>query len=686
MRKSMLAAMLSIGSMAIAQDSLMHFKLEEVSIISSRAKENDAVSQTTIHIAEFETEDFGQDAALLLEKLSPSIISFSDAGTNFGNYQSFRLRGMDQSRINVTMNGIPLNDMLDQGVFFSNVADFNNSMQSVQVQRGVGTSGNGVSSYAGSVNYQSINLQKEKPEANLRLSTGSFASLGLSAEAHTGKRKDNFAAYVRASRMSSEGYKYYSGSNSHSFFFSGGYLGGKHQLKMTAFSGKTQNHQSYLPVLKSDIDRDPRTNYNSANDKDDFEQDLAQLQYTYLLKSSLILDANMYYTGARGFFPFDIGGGTQFNYGIRNNQYGLAANLHKYGQDWEVHGGIHGYVFNRQNETNISPDFSFPYYKDKSTKNEISAFVKGEKQLNNLTFFADLQVRNVTMAFESDSLLIYTGEKNAERTFLFFNPKIGLSYRIDAKNDVYASFGRTGREPTRTDIFLGASDAVYAFNAASIAEPDSVQAEFVNDFELGFRHASNKLRLAINGFYMDFQNEISAVGGLAQNSYFVIRQNVASSQRYGVEFNAEYEFESGLTLSLMTTYLQSNVDVFNNGFVETRNRQHVFAPNWIVQPQVSYTIKEKVTLGFNGRYLSKSYMELSNNSDYTIPESLVLNAFVNADINRSISVGLFVNNITNALYFTDGAPVDSDFDGNPEGPGYRVQAPRNVFAKVNFRF
>ena len=224
MRHSILMALILASTVAFAQDSLRNIKLDEVYVIGVRARSEDPVTKLNINRAQIERIDYGQDASLHLQTLSPSIVTYSDAGSNFGNYMSFRLRGMDQDRVNVSLNGVPLNDMLDQGVYFSNFADFSNSIESVQIQRGVGTSANGISSYAGSINYESISLYKEEASSQIRFSGGSFGSLGISAEAMTGKSEKGFSAYARASRLRSQGFKDYSGSDAHSFFFSGGYL------------------------------------------------------------------------------------------------------------------------------------------------------------------------------------------------------------------------------------------------------------------------------------------------------------------------------------------------------------------------------------------------------------------------------------------------------------------------------
>jgi iron complex outermembrane receptor protein len=676
MRKSILILGMSMATLfANAQetkDSLQTIDLDEVYVIGVRTAEDAPVSQSTIRKAELEQIDIGQDAALHLERLSPSVVTYSDAGTNFGNYVSFRLRGMAQDRINVTLNGVPLNDMMDQGVYFSNFADFSNSIESVQVQRGVGTSTNGTSSYAGSINYESISLYKEKPKAELRLTGGSFGSLGVSAEASSGKSEKGFSAYARASRLRSNGFKDYSGSDAHSFFFSGGYLGEKHVVKFTGFMGKTQNHQSYVYVLEDDIKDNPERNNNNPNDVDDFEQDMAQLQYTYIVNSRLSINNTFYYSGARGFFPFAYPDSdttiVQENYGIENNQYGILSNAHYSKAGFDLDAGWHFYTFDRRNTFSVSPNFLFPSGNDKSFKDEASVFLKARKHFPgiNLTVFGDIQLRYVDMRFEIPGDIT-----TAEESYTFINPRLGVTYDLSWNQNIYASFGRTGREPTRIDFFS---------NTFNMSE------EYVNDFEFGYRFNDSKLKLSANLFYMDFENEIAEIGGVIQNTYFERRQNVASSQRYGFELESQYAILKNLRIGLLSTYMMTNVDeVTLNGNTKT-NVEQVLSPNLIITPEIQYTLLDRLTVNVNGRYLSEAYAEIFNNPDFIIPSSFILNAGIDYRVSENISASVFVNNITDELYFTDGAPVDQDFDGTPEGVGFRVQAPRNVFARLSLSF
>ncbi|MBC6425647.1 MAG: TonB-dependent receptor [Ekhidna sp.] len=687
MRILSLAALMLLWNLSFGQDSLKTVRLEEVAITVERADDTAPVSQVTISRQEIRTFDLGQNPMVTFEKLSPSIISYSDAGSGFGNYNQIRLRGMDQSRISMTLNGVPLNDMVDQATFFSNFTDFASSMQSVQIQRGAGISSHGTASYAGSMSFESINLGRQDSYGGFGITGGSFSSLRINAEGGTGRTANNYSIYARVSRTVSEGYKRHSGSNAHSLFFSNAKFFDNSVLKFTALAGKTQNDQAYLPVLLSDIQTDPRTNYFDTDDTDDFEQEVLQLQYITFLNENLNWNTSAYYNGSRGFFPFTFG--DQLIFSVINDQFGMFSNLSYQGEGISIAGGIHGYVMNRKNEDSVAPNLSQPTYEDETDKNEISTFAKVSYHFTDkLTGTVDLQVRSVVSTYTSDSLLLYAGDAEAERSDFFLNPKIGLSYQLNESSNVYASFGRTGREPARADLLVdpGSFSFINAANYTAFTDEGVFKSEYVNDFEFGYQFANEIFQVTINGFYMSFEDEIAAVGGLAGTSYFPVRQNVESSTRSGIELDLNYNAPDNLFFSLVSTYMQTNVDEFTDGSETFTNVNHAFAPDFQLMPSVEWLPLKSLKIGLDARYVSESYLELSNDPLLILPSYFVANGNIRWNISENIELGFWFNNIFNELYFTDGAPVDAEFDGVVEGPGYRIQPPRNFLASLKVRF
>ena len=677
--------------------------LEEVVIRAIRADEQTPVTQTTVDQEAIESIYVGQDALFALEELTPSILAYSESGTNLSNYGQMRLRGIDQTRINITLNGAPLNDMIDQGVFFSNFTDFGNSIASVQVQRGVGTSTNGTSSYAGSINFESVSLNDSVPSTEIQLTGGSFNTLRASGEVKTGLLKNHTAFYGRFSRTQSDGYRDHTSTQSYSFFFSGGYFGEKDLLKITGFTGRSQNGLAYSAVALPDIQDNPRTNYQPEGDIDDFGQSLVQLEYTRFVNTATSWVSSLYYGSAGGDFPagytvqdstFSVVGGdttfstadrfAQINYPLFNDHYGLMSYINytaPRGQ-LELNGGIHVYTFRRENIEAVIPNNATPYYQDRSRKDEVSAFGKASYHWNRLLFFGDLQVRSVTLRLVPDEIFLGQSVSIPDRRFTFFNPKVGVTYLLNEQTDFYASYGRSGREPTRYDI-LGAAQ-INEFNLTSVQDTRSVKPEYVNDFEVGARLRTNRLTGQANLFYMQFTNEIAPIGQSIPEGFVQLRENIASSYRRGVEVVWQYQLLPTLTFDGSATFMQSNIKAFSpDGENQTyRNVQPIISPNWITNGTLQYSASP-FTIGLSGRYVSESYLEPTNQPDLTVPSFFILDAQASVHFLEHCDLSLHANNLLNKEYYTFGQPVAV---GNTTVPGYFVQAPLNFYAMLRLRF
>lgn len=669
------------------QDSLKAAQLEEVSVSAIRAAKDAPVAQVTVGLKTIQENFNGQDGAFLLERLSPSLVTYSESGTNFSNYGQMRLRGIDQTRINITLNGVPLNDMIDQGVFFSNFTDFGNSIQSVQIQRGVGTSSNGVASYAGSVNFQSLSLLQSAPSAELQFTGGSFNTLRASAEVSTGLLENRTAFYARMSRLQSDGFRDHSGTASNSLFFSGGYFGDEHALKFTAFAGNTKNDLAYVPVSLADIENDPRTNYVLEQDIDDFSQYLFQLQHTWRMKSNLAWNNTFYYGGAGGDFPYTyqdsaaVGNFTAINYPLYNDHIGWISNLSlSDAQLGQFNFGAHIYNFQRTNIEYFEPNRPNPYYEDRSTKNEYALFTKWQKGWGPFQIYADVQVRQVQLGFDGDTDFLGEEANIPVRDYLFVNPKAGLSYRIQSNWQVYASFGRSGREPTRTDI-LG-SVQLNSGNLAQARDVNAVDPEFVNDLEFGTRYSHKGLNVDANFFYMSFENEIAPIGAYIPQGFYQIYLNQESSFRRGVELMAQYSFLNNFRISTQFAYLDARISTYSPAglTVTYEDIRPILSPELNLSLQLDYNLSERFHISVRGRYLSEQFMELSNDPSLVVPASFIMDLMANWTFYKKHSLGIQVNNLTDELYYTYGAP-DFNF-----GPAYLVQAPINLYATLRLVF
>jgi iron complex outermembrane receptor protein len=667
-------------------EDTLAMELEEINISAVRALPDEPVTATTIYQKSIEKNFQGQDGAFLLERLSPAIVTYSESGTSLSNYGQMRLRGIDQTRINITLNGVPLNDMIDQGVFFSNIIDFGNSLQSVQVQRGVGTSTNGVASYAGSVNFESPSLTGSHPYSNIELTGGSFNTFRASAEVGTGLQDNSTSFYARVSHIQSDGYRRHTGTEANSIFFSGGYFGNKHSLKFTGLAGRSQNELAYIPVDLADIQRDPRTNYVSENDIDDFGQWLTQLQHTWRFTDRQFLSTTLYYGGAGGDFPAgftDSTGFVQINYPLYNNHYGLISNYSLRTEDLRsrFNFGVHAYTFRRQNVEYVIPNRMDPYYDDRSQKDEISVFGKWNRNFGNFQVLADVQVRAVSLSLSPDEAFLGQSVAVPDRDYLFINPKLGMSYDLNQDWQVYASFGRSGREPTRFDI-LG-STQINTANIDNVLNTNSIDPEFVNDFEAGVRWRSENISLQANAFYMQFENEIAPIGVYIPEAFVQIYKNQESSYRLGGELELNWQVLERLNLNTQFAALRARISAYQpeNMDVIYEDVTPILSPDLNMRLGATYQVLKTLWVSGEYRYLSSSFLELTNQSELMVPSSSIFNMTISWQFWKEHEFRIQLNNLSDALYYTYGAPGSTGAE-----PAYFVQPPRHIYATLNLRF
>lgn len=665
-----------------------NYSLEEVIIESVRATD-DPIAYSNVSRKEIKEAYNGEQPIFILEEATPSIYTYSESGTRLANYGNLRLRGIDQQRINMTLNGIPLNDMVDHGVFFSNFTDIGNSIESMQVQRGVGTSTNGVASYAGSINFESINLRNNPAGGSVEVGLGSFNSRRFNASASTGMVNDKWAAYTSFSRLYSDGFRDNTFTDAYSFFLSVGYFGEKDFIKINAFDANSKNGLGYGPVLEADLLNDPTTNYLNENDEDDFGQQLIQLQHTHLFSDELSITSSIYYGSAGGDFlytyPDGDGGFDQINYPLYNDHYGVMSNaFFTPNEALEFSAGVHAYTFKRVNEESTGPDFANPYYRDETVKDEISAFAKAKVSFGDLSLFGDIQVRSTNMTLAPDYGFIGVAQQgDIAKHWTFINPKIGVNYHWDLKWEAYASFGRTGREPTRVDILGG-----FQLNASNLdlARSDAFEPEFVNDLETGFRYTGQMLALNINYFYMDFENEIAPYGEVIAFGVQK-RTNIKDSYRTGVELDGTYHLTEQLKLTSSITYMTSQIKQLED---ETSGEtltdvSAILTPEWTYSASLAYKPVDGLGFTFSGRGISESYMDISNDEAYVLPAYFVTAFRVNYTY-KVATLSLEANNLFDDAYYTNGSPVDVDFDGAIDGPGYYINAGRNYFATLKVKF
>jgi iron complex outermembrane recepter protein len=633
--------------------------LQEVNIVY-QATRLTPVTFLQLTKSELSAKHYGQEPSFILSG-TPSITVYSDAGSTQG-YSYFRLRGIDQTRVNMTLDGMPLNEPEDQGAYFSNYPDILSSVGSIQVQRGVGTTKNGNASYGGSVQLTSPSLFGP---TRLQVSTGygSFNSFRANAEYNSGI-KNNKGLYVRASHQDSDGYKHRSANNAQSVFISSGLFAGNMAWKIKAMAGNQRNQMAWLGVSEPEIAANPRTNAN-ANEDDRFSQGLLQLQHTWSLSKLGTLNSSLYYNFLDGNYDFDYNNflgqpssGELYNYAFRSNFVGFFSNYSLSSEKLTWTTGLHANAYNRRHTG--SEKSLGQLYRNRGFKDELSVFSKMEYSLQRLLLYADLQYR--VACFD------YAGSLPFEQLkWQFLNPRAGLSYTLNPATVVYYNIGMTGREPTRNDIFGGEDDLLADDTGAPLLANTSP--EQVVDQEMGIRHQTEKLKVNANLFYMDFSNEIVLNGNFGPNG-LALTNKVDNSVRAGAELNATYSFSKKLSTTNNSSFTHSRIMEQEVTF------SPILTPPVIINQEVAYT-HSRITLALAARYQSQSYIDFANSA--AVADYFLLNARAHLTLKRW-ELALYMNNLTNTRYFNNGY---IDFDGTKK---LFVQAPANLFASVKYSF
>ncbi len=623
----------------------------------------------------------------------------SDAGNGVG-YTGIRVRGSDATRVNVTINGIPYNDSESHGTFWVNMPDFASSLQSVQLQRGVGTSTNGSGAFGASLNMLTDSYS-EKASGEISNSFGSFNTRKNTVKFSTGLLNDHFEIAGRVSNLQSDGYIDRASSDLKSYFLQGTYVGKTTLIKALAFGGNEKTYQSWNGIDGETLLTN-RT-FNSAgiytdelgqtrfydNETDNYQQDHYQLHWNEKLSTNWNTNLAFHYTKGKGYYenykedadfndygliPLSINGrtinttdlirqkwldndfyGTTFSANYRSNQldFIFGGSYNKY--EGDHFGKVIWARFASQSEQGDR------YYDDKATKTEATAFAKANYQVDEKwSLFGDLQIRNVhyqANAYE-------TGLVND--TFFFFNPKAGLIYTINSKNNLYFSYARANREPNRTDY-----------------ESGNIKPEKLNDFELGWRYLSDKIQWNTNLYYMAYQDQLILTGTLDDVGN-PIRSNSEKSYRFGLEMDANIEISKEISLRPnLTLSSNKNVDLAVNGhYFGTKDIS--YSPSVIAGNSLIYKPTESLQIIWLQKYVGQQYM---NNIE--LPEAKLADYFIN-DLNisyeikpksvfKSIIFKGLVNNILDKKYISNGYMWDIY-------PYYYPQAGTNILAGITLKF
>ena len=655
-------------------DSTRAQRLERVMISAVRGAGDAPISQKTLTSADLQPRYFGQDVPLLLQGAAPSLTSYAETG-NYWGYSYIRLRGIDQSRINLTLDGIPLNDPEDQVLYFADFPDLANSLRSVQVQRGVGTSSNGTAAYAGSINMETIPLAASPRAGQVQLAGGSFGSRRYSGEYQSGLLPNRFAFYVRGSSLHSDGYRYHSGVEGKSVFVSAGYFGDHDILKFTATNGTMRDTMAYLAVPVADLDTNRRVNPLTERERDGFGERLTSLAYTRLLTPSSSLSITGYRIANSGDYDVQLDSLDQFN--LNATWGGVTGDLAIHHERFRLDLGGNASNYARHHFAFQHPDLANPLYYNTGHKQELSGFAKLAYTAGAATLFGDLQLRRAEFRYTPDKNA-GIGEQSIDWSFA--NPKVGVTYATSHATSLYAFYGSNTREPARSDMFAG-FDNLDTSNVAFVGDLSRVRPETVHDLEIGATHRGATFDVQANLYSMNFRNEIAPIGQL---SYIgtPLRQNVGASYRRGIEADLTYRGIRRLLLNANASASTNRIRSYTDATGDTPMTYHdvapLLTPRFTSFERAAFAATPHSWLALEARYTSRSFLQNTGDPRFVLPAALALDATASwhAGPYELVVRG---NNITNSRKYGSGyASGGVSY--------YYVLPPRNLFVEVKAGF
>ena len=698
------------GPFYLAQSTQDTLKIHEIESVNFTKRL--PVSKEIINVEkDLGNKNLGQDLPILL-KNQTSVISTSDAGNGVG-YTGFRIRGVGGNGINVMMNGIPYNDSESQGTFFVNVPDLTSSASQIVIQRGVGTSSNGVSAFGASVNVISKNPE-EKFYVKSDNSYGSFNTYKYSAEIGSGKFwKDRLSLMGRYTKIHSDGYIDRAFSDLDSYNFTALFEENQTKIRVMAFGGKEKTYQAWNGIDKATWETNPKYNYSGAiydvnwenivgfydNETDNYRQNHYQLLWEQRFNYKWNLETTLHYTRGKGYYenykrvdetdvdathysnynlPVQIVGGSPVEITdfirkkwLDNDFYGVVSTLYGKFENLDLNFGLVGNQYYGRHFGNVTGVY-FPqideheYYRNRSVKNEVAGFAKFIVTKNRFEFFGDLQLRNINY----DTKIVQQGDDegvNLDKKWTFFNPKAGINYKIPA-GKIFISVAIAHREPNRDDLF---------------ANPQT-EAEKLYDFEAGIEKKAGKVSFTGNLYYMNYENQL-VLNGQINNVGEFIRVNSGQSNRMGIELGALAQLSEKVNLSGNLTLSKNENKSFKNetseGIEILGDTPISFSPNFIGNLSMNYIPNKKLSFGIQNQYVGKQFLDNTNNENLQLKDYWLtdFNAKYTLKIQKTeIDFKFLLNNIFNKKYVNNGYVY--------EGPVYFSQAGTNFMFGMSIKF
>ncbi|MGH1388496.1 TonB-dependent receptor [Kordia sp.] len=695
--------------------------LDAVLISAVRVNADSPITYSNLEKEEIQERNLGQDVPVLMNFM-PSVVTTSDAGAGVG-YTGIRVRGSDATRVNVTINGIPYNDAESQGTFWVNMPDLASSTESIQLQRGVGTSTNGSGAFGASLSLLT-DAASEKANGEISNSFGSFNTRKHTVKFSTGKVAENFELAGRLSKIKSDGYIDRASSDLSAYFLQGSYVTENTLIKALAFGGHEITYQAWNGIDRGTLETDRTFNPSGQftdengnvrfhdNEVDNYRQDHYQFHWNEKVSENWTTNLGLNYTQGRGFFeqykedePFDEYGfeeivinGTTINETdlirrrwLDNDFYVVNANANYKKNNLDMDFGAFLGVYEGDHFGEViwarfasDSEIRDRYYDGTGKKNELSFFTKATVRVNDkVSLFGDLQLR--TVSYKTSGINSDLVPFNIDEDYTFFNPKAGVNYKINTNNSLYFSYARANREPNRSDF----------------ENNNEVKPEQLDDFELGWRWKGENFTVNTNAYYMLYNDQLVLTGAL-DDTGSPLRTNSGKSYRLGLEIDATLKVSDQFTIRPNVAISSNkNVDFITSrdgSLVDLGNTDISFSPNFIAGNIMSYTPSRNFQVSLLSKYVGEQYMgnidsEVSKLDSYFIND-LNLNYEIKMNsIFESITFTGLINNIFGVEYVSNGYFFTFDDTWtNPgttttiEGAGFYPQATRNFLVGMTLKF
>lgn len=704
---------------------------DEVVVNATRIVEKTPLTYSVVDKEKIQQNNTGVDLPFLLQS-APSLVVSSDAGGGIG-YTNLRIRGTDLTSINVTLNGVPVNDPESHSVYFVDLPDMASSIENIQIQRGVGTSSNGAAAFGASINIKTESPSNE-PFAQINSTYGAFGTLKNTIGFGTGMTDKGFSFDGRLSKIISDGYIDRAKSDLKSYYLTGAWSGKNTNIKLIATSGFEKTYQAWYGVPKDSLETNPTYNPAGAmtdstgniigyyeNQTDNYQQDYYQLLVAQQIKSNLYLSGALFLTKGKGYyeewendkklsdygFPdVNIGGQTISSTDLvqqkwlDNNYFGFNLALQHQstrfnstlGLGWNQYFGDHfGYIswakFASESQNNTK------WYENSGDKKDFNVFIKTIYHMNRkLHLFVDIQLRTIDYAITGthDDLRDFSQNHN----FTFVNPKTGIYYSLDEYNSIYASVARSNREPTRS-VYRDAS-------------PDQeIFSEQLTDFELGYKLVKKNISFESNLFYMDYKNQFVLTGKI-NDIGAAIMTNVPESYRFGIETQLAWRVVSNLDFTANLTISKNKINNFTeyidnwNYWDDPENEPYQyenelgsttisFSPSMTAGAQLNYHLRENFDIIFGSSYVSRQFIDNTSNKERSLDPyltgNLQLKYKVKQPVFKVLEISAILNNLFNTKYETNAWVYRYIYDDQHYAmDGYFPQAGRHGLISATIRF